>query len=252
MRPVASALAGTVLVLTLSGCVPPAPAESPSSAPVGPTAPTTGPLTLQRIAGIVGAGDASATMTFSPDGTVSSSGEDLASETDYWVAVGGRPEACADVVSAPYVVSRADAAAAARLDDPSALLGTFTELDEGRFGLIQVYARQFDDAATAAGFLDAFATTVDGCPAYQLVDDGQITYDAVGLSVSRPAATADVAALVLEESLGDSPQHRTVLHLLQREGIVLAVYGEVFPTSTIVLDDVERIAGDLALRLAVL
>ncbi len=51
---------------------------------------------------------------------LSTSGADLESEQQYWVAVGGTPDVCADVVAAPYLVSSADAADRDRLDDRSA------------------------------------------------------------------------------------------------------------------------------------
>lgn len=247
-------LAALTLMLALSACVgAPVPVDE---GPIGPQPAPAGPLTLNRVAGIVTADDVPATANLTIGTTLSTSGDDMVAERDYWIAVGGRPDECQDVVSAPYLVSSSDATSRDLLDDPSALLATVTELDEERFGLIQVYAREFDDEAVARAFLTTFKTTVAGCPGYQFVDDGVVTYDAIALSVEPLAEAGDdegtVSALVYRETLGDSADHRTTVYFLQRDGIVLSVYGEVLPSSTITDADIESLAGTLAIRLATL
>ena len=68
---------------------------------------------------------------------------------------------------------------------------------EDLFGLVQVYGRIFDDAATASGFLDAFVQTVAGCAGYQLAaEDGTVTYQAIGLHLEE-SATAPVGTRVV-------------------------------------------------------
>lgn len=250
LRPVA-ALALTASVLSLlSGCVgaDPAPVESVSSAPIGPVPPAGGPLTLEAVAAIIGADDAIATATFAGGDAPSTSGADLASENDYWIAVGGRPDACAGVVSAPYLVSAADTGS--RLDDPTLLIGIFTEVDEERFGLIQVSARQFDDAATASGFLTELTATVQGCPSYQLVDGDTVTWNAVALNVAPLAdLPAEVAGVRYIETLQDSAALGVSTIFLQRDGVVLSIYGEITDTSTITQADVDALAAVVADRL---
>jgi hypothetical protein len=243
-----------VLSVALAGCVgAPAPADDPTpGAPIGPVPAPAGPLTLQTVVTIVGETDASATATFTPGNAPSTSGDDLSSENDYWLAVGGRPEQCADVVSAPYLVSAADGAALDRLDDPSALIGTFTEIDEQRFGLIQVYARQFDVAAEATGFLDGFTATVQGCASYQLVDGDTVTWDAVGLNVSPLSdLPADVSGLRYVETVTSPPGTSVTTTFLQRDGVVVSVYSELTPTSSITQADVDAVAAAVAQRLGV-
>jgi hypothetical protein len=233
----------------LTACVgAPAPVDE---APIGPAPAPAGPLTLDRVAGILTADDVPATTSLTIGTTLSTSGDDLAAENDYWVAVGGRPAECADVVAAPYLVSSFDAGSDALLDDPSALIATVTELEEERFGLIQVYAREFDDTAAAQAFLAGFPESVAVCPAYQFVDGDTVTYDAVALSVQPLTETGDgdVTALVYRETLGDSADHRTTVYFLQRDGIVVSVYGEVLPSSTLTDADIESVAGTIALRL---
>jgi hypothetical protein len=242
------------LMLALTACVgAPGPVDE---VPIGPEPAPTGPLTVKRVAGIVTADDVPATASLLIGTTQSTSGDDMVAERDYWIAVGGQPAECQDVVSAPYLVSSSDAASRDLLDDPSALLATVTELDEERFGLIQVYAREFDDETAARAFLAGFQTTVAGCRAYQFLDDGAVTYDAIALAV-EPVAEAGgeegtVSALVYRETLGDSPDHRTTVYFLQRDGLVLSVYGEVLPSSTITDADIESLAGTIAIRLATL
>jgi hypothetical protein len=244
----AAAAVAVSLVLALSGCVGTSEEDIPSQGPIGPQPAPEGPLTLNSVAGIVTDSDVPATTTLTVGTTVSTSGDDMVTERDYWTAVGGRPAECQDVVSAPYLVSSADAASRDLLDDPAALLATVTELDEERFGLIQVYARQFDDAVSARDFLDSFETLVAGCPSYQFVDDGVVTYDAVALSVHPLATDGNVYALEYRETLGDAG-HSTTVYFLQREGIVISVYGEILPSSTITDADVDAIAGNVAIRL---
>ncbi|MGE3446183.1 MAG: hypothetical protein AB7H92_01210 [Microbacteriaceae bacterium] len=245
------ALAAVGLGVALSGCVgaPAEPVDPGPAAPIGPVPPPSGPLTLERIAGIVSEDDGPPTTRFTPGGTLSTSGADLESEQQYWVAVGGTPDVCADVVAAPYLVSSADAADRDGLDDRSVLLGTFTELDEERFGLIQVYAREFDDDTAAQGFLSGFEASVAACPGYRFLDDGVATYDAVALSVEQlaPAGDGEVAALEYRETL-DTADHRTTVYFLQRDRIVISIYGEILPSSTITDADLESLTGTVALR----
>jgi hypothetical protein len=249
VRRLTAALVALSLGAGLTGCVG-APAETGSAPPIGPVPAPTGPLTLERVAGIVGQDDVPPTTRLTVGTTISSAAEDLAAENDYWVAVGGQPEQCREVVAAPYLVTSADAGS----DDPSALLATVTELDEERFGLIQVYAREFDDSAAAGAFLAGFQADVAGCPGYQFVDDGAVTYDAVALSLEQlaPGGDGEVAALEYRETLGDSAEHRTSVYLLQRDGIVISIYGEILPSSTITDADLESLAGKVAIRLGMI
>jgi len=239
------------LSAALVGCVgePSPPDETTTEVPVGPLPAPDGPLTLDRVVGIVTAADGPATTEFSGPGELSTSGADLASESDYWVAVGGRPAQCAGVVSAPYLVSAADTGN--RLDDPSSLLGTLTEIDEERFGLVQVYARQFDDAGTASGFLTELTATVQSCSSYQLVDGDTVTWNAVALAIvplSDPPS--GVSGLRYVETLRDSSALEVTTTFLQRDGIVISIYGEIIDSSTISEADVDAVAGLIAGRLA--
>ena len=58
-------------------------------------------------------------------------------------------------------------------------------MDEDRYGLIQVYARQFDDAATASGFFTELTAAVHGCAGYKLYDGDEVTVDAVPKGVTK-------------------------------------------------------------------
>lgn len=247
MRP---AITGALVLVLLTGCVS---AQTPdgTDAPVGPQPPTSGSLTLESVDGIVTDNDLPATTIYSPDGTISNAAADLASEQDYWISVGGRPDACAGVVSAPYLVSASDTGD--RLDDRSALLGTATEIDEDRFGLIQVYARQFDDAATASGFLTELTQTVAGCSSYQLVDGDTVTWNAVALQVAPLTdLPADVSGLRYVETLRDSSALAVTTTFLQRDGIVVSIYCETTTTSTMTQDDAAAVADAVAERLGLL
>jgi hypothetical protein len=241
------------VALVLAGCVGQAPDPAPvDTAPIGPVAPPSGPVTLDRVLAIVEEDDASPTTLYTADGTLSSSGADLQSEDAYFAQVGGTPAECAGVVSSPYLVSALDVGA--RLDDPSALIGTFTEVDEDRFGLVQVYARQFDDAARASAFLAEFAAAVQGCPGYRFIDGaGTVTWNATGLTVAPlDALPTGVAGLQYHETVTDTDATAVTTALLQRDGVVIAVYGELYPSSTITPADVEAVAEAIAGRLGVL
>jgi hypothetical protein len=248
-------LAAAVLAvgLGLTGCVGQQAAPAPvDTAPIGPVAPADGAVTLDQVLAIVGEDVASPTTLYSADGTLSTSGADLDSEDAYFAQVGGTPAECAGVVSSPYQVSSYDTGD--RLDDPSALIGTFTEIDEDRFGLVQVYARQVDDAATASGFLTELTATVHGCAGYRFVDtDGAVTWSAAGLTVAPlDSLPAGVAGLHYGETVTDSDATAVTTAFLQRDGIVIAVYGELYPSSTITPSDVQAVASAIASRLALL
>jgi hypothetical protein len=239
--------------LVLTGCVGQDPEPDPvDTVQIGPVAPSSGAVTLDRVLAIVGDDDASPTTLYMSDGTLSTSGADLDSEDAYFAQVGGTPPECAGVVSSPYLVSAYDTGA--RLDDPSALIGTFTEVDEDRFGLVQVYARQFDDAATASGFLAELTTTVQGCAGYRFVDpDGAVTWNASGLAVGPlDGLPAGVTGLHYSETVTDTDATAVTTAFLQRDGIVIAVYGELYPSSTITTADVQAVAAAIAGRIALL
>jgi hypothetical protein len=248
---VAAGVAAAALSVLLGACV----GAAPETAPVeeqGPQPPTSALITLQQLATVVTEGDAPANSLFDI-GQTSTSGDDLLSEQDYWVAVGGRPEECRDVVSSPYLVSMADAAAPARLDDPSGALGTYSE-DEDLFGLVQVYGRIFDDEATASGFLDSFAQTVAGCAGYQFVgDDGAATYDAVALRVDE-STTAPLGTRVFHyvEDVAGSDILGVSTTFVQRKNAVVAIYSELYPSSTMTPDDVETLTNTITGRVAAL
>ena len=243
-------LVALALSIVLSGCVDTGAETDPGTtdpAPIGPVPVASGPLTLDRVVGIVSEDDASATMSFTP-GELSTSGDDLASENEYFEGNAGRPAECAGVVSAPYLVSAHDTGS--RLDDPSALVGTFSEVDEDRFGLIQVYARQFDDAATASGFFTELTATVAGCAGYQLFDGDTVTVDAVPKGITTlDGLPAGVSGIRYLESLRNSDSKGVTIEFYQRDGIVISVYGELTGSSTITQAQVAAIAGDVATRL---
>ncbi|MBX3196061.1 MAG: hypothetical protein R2717_07405 [Schumannella sp.] len=251
MRAGPAPVALVALGLLLTGCIAtePEPPIEESTTPIGPVAPA--PLSLQDVAGIVGEDDATPTSIFSPDGEIMTSGDVLASENDYWLGVGGTPQECAPVVSAPYLVSAADTGT--RLDDDAAVLGTITELDEERFGLIQIFARQFDDTATAQAFLGELAAAVADCPGYRLVDGTTVTYDARDLELAEiPNLPESVSGVRYSETAHDSASLGTTTAFLQREGIVISVYGEVTPSSTISVADADALTATIASRLAAL
>jgi hypothetical protein len=242
-------LVATALTLALGACVESGPESDPGTlAPVGPAPAPSGPLTLDRVVGIVSDGDASATMSFTPGSELSTSGDDLLSENDYFAGNAGAPAECAAVVSAPYLVSAHDTGA--RLDDPSALIGTFSELDENRFGLVQVYARQFDDAATASGFFTELADAVHGCAGYKLYDGDTVTVDAVPKGVTTlEGLPSGVTGIRYDETLRNSDSTGVTIEFYQRDGVVISVYGELTGSSTITQAQVDAIAGEVATRL---
>jgi len=248
---VAAGVALAVLTAVLAGCVG-APHETPPVEEQGPLPPTDALITLQQLATVVTAADAPANSLFDV-GQASTSGADLLSEQDYWLAVGGRPEECRDVVSSPYLVSTADAASEARLDDDTGTLGTYSE-DEDLFGLVQVYGRVFDDEATASGFLDGFAQTVAGCAAYQFIgDEGTPTYDAVGLHVEE-STTSPLGTRVLEyvEDVAGSDILGVSTTFVRRRNTVVAIYSELYPSSAMTPDDVAKLTDTIAARMAAL
>jgi hypothetical protein len=244
-------VAVVVLAAVLTGCVPTSPVE-PGADPQGPVPPATGPITLERLATVVSAEDAPRSATFDV-GEASTSGADLASEQDYWVAVGGSPEQCADIVSSPYLVSAADVDDERRLDDPSGTLGTFTEAED-LFGLSQVYGRVFDDEASASGFLDALGQVVAGCPGYQLTGaDGQPNYVASALTFEESAtAPAGTRVVMYGETVTGSEILSVRTTFIQHETAVVAVYAELYPSSTMTGADVAKISDAVATRMAAL
>jgi hypothetical protein len=219
--------------------------------PVGPEPGASGSLSLHTVMAIVGADDGGDNTSFSAGTEFSTSGDDLTAETEYFAANGGTPAVCAPVVSSPYLVSSLDTGA--RADDPSYMIGTFTELDEDRFGLIQVYARQFDDAATASGFLGEFRAAVAACPGYQLRDGGTVTLDVTKLRVSTLSGLPDdVAGIRYIETLRNSASTSVTVDFLQKGPIVISVYGELTPSSTITQQQIDGISADIVLRLDML
>lgn len=247
-------IVAVALALLLTGCVGGSPESVPvpsDTAPVGPVPAPSGPLALDQVYGIVSDADASATMSFTAGGGLSTSGDDLASENDYWTDSSGSPAKCAGVVSSPYLVSAHDTGP--RLDDPSYLAGTFTEVDENRFGLIQVYERQFDDAATASDFFDEFIETVKGCPGYTLSSGGKVTLDVVKLAVSTIRDLPEgVSGLHYVETMKGGASKGVTIDFYRRDGVVVSVYGELTSSSTITQKQVDAISASVAQRLGVL
>lgn len=252
-RVVALVVAAAALTFVLSGCLDDRSVEMDpgTMAPVGPQPGPSGSLTLEKVMAIVGADDGGDNTSFSAGTELSTSGDDLAAEIEYFASNGGTPAVCAPVVSSPYLVSALDTGA--RGDDPSYLVGTFTELDEDRFGLIQVYARQFDDPATASGFLAEFRAAVAACPAYQLRDGDSVTLDVTKLRVSALSGLPDdVAGIRYVETLRNSASESVTIDFVQKGPIVISVYGETTPSSTITQEQIDGISADVVLRLDVL
>jgi hypothetical protein len=246
----AAASTTAALAILLSACVISTHVDAPTGEPQGPQQPSDALITLQQLATVVMAEDAPAQSIFDV-GEASTSGPDLLSEQQYWEESHGAPEECRDVVSSPYLVSSADAADVARTDDPTGAIGRFTE-DEELFGLVQVYGRIFDDVATASGYLDAFAQTVAGCPGYQLAaDDGTVTYQAVALHLAE-STTAPVGTRILlfsEDAVGSDTLGVTTT-FVQRKNAVIAIYSELYPSSTMSPDDVATVTDTIVGRLA--
>jgi hypothetical protein len=249
---VAAILSAAALAVVLGACVPAAPTVAPTDEPQGPQPPPVALITLQHLAAVVTEGDTPAQALFDV-GSASTSGPDLLSEQQYWEAVGGSPEECRDIVSSPYLVSSADAVDTARIDDPTGTLATFSE-DEDLFGLVQVYGRIFDDPATASGFLDAFMDTVAGCAGYQLAgEDGVVTYQAVALHVDEATdAPLGTRVVLFSEDVAGSDVLSVGTTFVQRKNAVIAIYSELYPSSTITPADVSRITTTVTGRLAVL
>lgn len=249
---VATASAAIALAVVLSACVPSSPDSTATGEEQGPLPPTSALITLQQLAAVVTADDGPAQALFDV-GEASTSGADLLSEQQYWEAVGGAPEECRDVVSSPYLVSSADAADDARLDDPTGAIARFSE-DEDLFGLVQVYGRLFDDEATASGFVDDFAQTVAGCGGYQLVgEDGAVTYQALALHLGE-STTAPIGTRVLHfsEDVAGSDILGVATTFVVRKNAVIAIYSELYPSSTMTPNDVAELATTLSERLAAL
>ena len=250
---IATAVGAVALALLLSGCIAPEPApEAPTGEPQGPLPPSNSAITLQQLAGLVTEADAPPQALFDV-GAASTSGADLLSEQDYWISVGGTPAECADIVASPYLVSSADAADAARTDDPTGALASFTEAED-LFGLVQVYGRAFDDEATASGFLDGFSATVAGCSGYRFIGpEGDVTYDATGLSVVE-STTASVGTRVLtySENVEGSDALGVGITFVQHENAVVAVYSELYPSSTMTAEDVAVLVGSVTARIGAL
>ncbi len=249
---IASAPAAIALAVVLAACVASVPTGEPSPGQQGPLPPTAALITLQQLATVVTAADAPAQSLFDV-GEASSSGDDLVSEQGYWDAVGGSPDVCRDVVSSPYLVRTADADDDALLDDPTGAIGRFSE-DEDLFGLIQVYGRIFDDEAAASGFVDGFAQTVAGCSGYQLTgEDGTVTYQAVALHLEE-STTAPIGTRVLDfrEDVAGSDITGVGTTFVVRKNAVIAIYSELYPSSTMTTTDVAQLAETLAERLAAL
>jgi hypothetical protein len=249
---VAAVLSAIALAALLGACVPSAPAVAPTGEPQGPQPPSDALITLQQLATVVTEADAPAQALFDV-GSASTSGSDLLSEQQYWESVGGSPEECRDIVASPYLVSSADAVDAARTDDPTGTLATFSE-DEDLFGLVQVYGRIFDDPATASGFLDAFMQTVAGCPGYRLAgEDGVVTYQAVALHVDEATDVPLGTRVVLfSEDVAGSDILSVGTTFVQRKNALIAIYSELYPSSTITPADVSRITTSVTGRLAAL
>jgi hypothetical protein len=223
-----------------------------AGAPQGPQPPSNAAITLEHLAGLVTEADAPPQALFDV-GQASTAGADLLSEQDYWISVGGTPDECADIVSSPYLVSSDDAGDLARADDPTGAIGTFTE-QEDRFGLVQVYARAFDDAATASGFIDTFLATVAGCGGYRFVGtDGEVSYGASALeAVESPAAPVGTRVLTYSEVVAGSDALGAGITFVQHENSVVAIYSELYPSSTMTSADVAGLADALSVRLAAL
>lgn len=157
------------------------------------------------------------------------------------------------MVSSPYLVSSAGGARPDLSDDPTGALARFSE-DEDLFGLIQVYGRIFDDEATASGFVDGFAQTVTGCGGYQLVDEtGAATYQAVALHLQE-STNAPIGTRVLEfsEEVAGSEIVGVGTTFVVRKNAVIAIYSELYPSSTMMPADVAELAETLSARLAAL
>jgi hypothetical protein len=249
----AATLAAVTLVVLLGACSEPAaPVETPSGEPQGPLPPSDAGITLQQLAGVVTEADAPPEALFAV-GAASTSGADLRSEQDYWASVGGTPAECADVVSSPYLVTSADAADPGRTDDATGALGTFTE-QEDLFGLVQVYGRVFDEAATASGFLDAFSGIVAACPGYRFIGtDGAVTYEAADLRIAEsPGGPAGTRALTYSEDVRGSDALGVEITFIQHENAMVSIYSELYPSSTITADDVDGIVTAVTGRLAAL
>lgn len=246
----AAAASFIAVAAVLSACVPAAPDVTPAPEQQGPVPPSSALLTLQQLAGTVTEADAPPQALFDV-GEASTSGSDLLSEQDYWIAVGGTPEECRDIVSSPYLVRSADGDDVALTDDPTGAIARFTE-DEDLFGLIQVYARVFDDETAASGFVDGFAQTVAACPGYQLTgEDGTATYQAVALHLDE-STTAPVGTRVLDyrEDVAGSDITSVGTTFVVRKNAVLAIYTELYPSSTMTPDDAAALATTLADRLS--
>jgi hypothetical protein len=241
------------LSLALSGCLDDRSVEmDPGTiAPVGPEPAPSGALTLEKVMAIVGESDGGDNTVFTAGAELSTSGDDLLAENEYFSGNKGKPAECAPVVSSPYLVSSLDTGA--RADDPSYLVGTYSEVDEQRFGLIQVYARQFDDAATASGFLREVRDAVAACPGYRLYDGDTVTLDVTKLKVaSLSGLPDDIAGLRYIETLKSSASDGVTIDFLQKDAIVISVYGETTPSSTITQEQIDGISADVVLRLDVL
>ncbi len=249
---IATASVAIALASILTACVPSTPVATPSAEQQGPLPPSNALITLQQLATIVTADDAPAQALFDV-GEASTSGADLASEQEYWEAVGGSPEECRDVVSSPYLVASTDGSAPALSDDPTGALARFSE-DEDLFGLIQVYGRIFDDETTASGFVDGFAQTVAACAGYQLVDEnGAVSYEAVALHLEE-STTAPIGTRVWEfsEDVAGSDIVGVGTTFVVRKNAVIAIYSELYPNSTMASADVAELADTLSARLAAL
>ena len=247
---VASALATSALVVALTACVgaAPAPEDTPVEEPLGPQPPAL--ITLQQLATVVTADDAPADALFDV-GAASDSGSDLLAEQDYWDAVGGSPEECADIVSSPYLVSSVDGDDGNRLDDPTGVLGTFSE-DEDRFGLVQVAGRIFDDAATASRFLDEFLDAVAACPGYRLTgEDGATNYAATALDATESAdAPLGTRVVTYTEDVDGSGIVSVGTTFVQHENAVIAIYDELYSSSTMTAPDIMAVTAAVTGRLA--
>ncbi len=248
----ATAAAAIALAVLLGACVPSTPIAPPAGEPQGPQPPSDALITLQQLVTVVSEEDAPSQSLFDV-GSASTSGSDLLSEQQYWDDVGGSPEECRDIVSSPYLVSMADAADTARADDPTGALATFSE-DENLFGVVHVYGRVFDDPATASGFMDGFMQTVAGCGGYQLAGgDGEVTYQALALHVGEATdAPPGTRVVVFSEDVASSDALGVGTTFVQRKNAVIAIYSELYPSSTITTTDVSRITTTVTGRLAAL
>ena len=151
-----------------------------------------------------------------------------------------------DIVSSPYLVSSADAADAARTDDPTGALATFTE-DGGpvraRPGLrarLRRRGRPHPDSSTA------FSATVAGCPRLPVHRHGRrghLRGDRPAASPSRRPRRPARACSTYSEDVQGSDALGVGITFVQHENAVVAIYSELYPSSTMTPADVAEIVA---------